>query len=164
MSTNLQRFLDVQAGKKTHPSYELVINEMRHGNKKTHWIWYIFPQLHGISLSINSMKYGIANRAEAEAYIMHPILGPRLTEMTRIVLSHLTQSHSKLHTMMNTTIDAKKFMRCMTLFTEVAPHVYNMSSPWIEEFLDAANQIITIARKQGYKRSYTTLKMLGVRK
>jgi len=52
----------------------------------------------------------------------------------------------------------------MTLFTEVAPHVYNMSSPWIEEFLDAANQIIAIARKQGYKRSYTTLKMLGVRK
>jgi uncharacterized protein (DUF1810 family) len=164
MSTSLQRFLDAQAGKTMYPAYEFVINEMRHGNKKTHWIWYIFPQLRGISLSINSMKYGIANRAEAEAYIMHPILGPRLTEMTQIILSHLTQSQRKLHTVMNTTIDAKKFMRCMTLFTEVAPHVYNISSPWIGEFLDAANQIIAIARKQGYKRSYTTLKMLGMRK
>lgn len=81
---------------------------MRHGNKKTHWIWYIFPQLRGISLSINSMYYGISSRAEAEAYIMHPILGPRLTEITQIVLSHLAQPQCKLHTVMNTTIDAKK--------------------------------------------------------
>ena len=66
MSVNLQRFLDAQSGKTIYPSYEFVINEMRHGNKKTHWIWYIFLQLRGISLSINSMKYGIANRAEAD--------------------------------------------------------------------------------------------------
>lgn len=77
---DLQRF--VRAQDSVYPS---VLAELRAGRKRTHWIWFIFPQLKGLGFSQMATAYGIASRKEAEAYLDHPILGPRLRECTALV-------------------------------------------------------------------------------
>lgn len=78
----LQRFVDAQ-----NPVYHDVISELRAGRKRTHWIWFIFPQLRGLGRSPTAQHYGIASREEAVAYLGHEVLGPRLRECTRLVLA-----------------------------------------------------------------------------
>jgi uncharacterized protein (DUF1810 family) len=77
---NLQRFVDAQ-----NPVYEQVCEELRSGAKEGHWMWFIFPQLRGLGHSQMATTFGISSRQEAAAYLKHPILGPRLTECTRLV-------------------------------------------------------------------------------
>jgi uncharacterized protein (DUF1810 family) len=77
---NLQRFIDAQ-----DKVYDLVITELQSGHKRTHWIWYIFPQIQGLGRSETAIYYAIENRAEAKEYLKHPILGKRLIECTSIV-------------------------------------------------------------------------------
>jgi uncharacterized protein (DUF1810 family) len=76
----LQRFVDAQ-----EPVYGRVLGELRGGRKRSHWIWFIFPQLRGLGRSPTAVKYGISSREEARAYLAHQILGPRLRECTRLV-------------------------------------------------------------------------------
>ena len=78
---NLQRFVDAQDS-----VYEEVCSELRTGRKDGHWMWYIFPQIKGLGHSRLSNKFAISSREEAEAYLKHPILGPRLIECTRLVI------------------------------------------------------------------------------
>jgi uncharacterized protein (DUF1810 family) len=77
---NLKRFVDAQ-----QPVYEQVCDELRAGSKRSHWMWFIFPQMKGLGHSGMADYYGIASRQEAEAYLAHPVLGPRLRECTRLV-------------------------------------------------------------------------------
>ncbi|BBZ07879.1 calpastatin [Mycolicibacterium doricum] len=70
-----------------NPLYVNVISELRAGHKRTHWIWFIFPQLRGLGRSPTAQHYGIASREEAVAYLEHKVLGPRLRECTRLVLA-----------------------------------------------------------------------------
>src|SRR5215831_11299149 len=84
---DLQRFLDAQ-----HPLYGNVIAELRGGRKRTHWIWFIFPQVEGLGLSSMSTHYAIHSRAEAVAYLAHPLLGARLVECIESVLQHADKS------------------------------------------------------------------------
>jgi uncharacterized protein (DUF1810 family) len=77
---DLQRFVDAQ-----NPVYDQVREELRRGRKETHWMWFVFPQLRGLGHSQMAYRYGISSQAEAEAYLQHPILGPRLRECTRLV-------------------------------------------------------------------------------
>jgi len=77
---NLQRFVDAQG-----PTYETARSELARGRKTSHWIWFIFPQMHGLGQSARSQKYGIRSREEALAYLAHPILGSRLLECTSLV-------------------------------------------------------------------------------
>lgn len=79
---DLQRFVAAQ-----DPVYDTVIAELRAGRKRTHWIWFIFPQLRGLGRSPTAQHYGIASREEAVAYLAHDVLGPRLRECTRLVLA-----------------------------------------------------------------------------
>jgi uncharacterized protein (DUF1810 family) len=67
------------------PDYERVLSELRDGEKRSHWIWYIFPQIEGLGSSPMSTRYSIKSAAEARAYLDHPILGPRLRECAGIV-------------------------------------------------------------------------------
>jgi uncharacterized protein (DUF1810 family) len=76
---DLERFVDAQ-----NPVYDSVLAELRAGRKVGHWMWFIFPQLRGLGHSQMSYKYGISNQAEAEAYLNHPVLGPRLVECTQL--------------------------------------------------------------------------------
>ena len=70
---DLSRFLDAQEG-----SYEIALSEIRHGRKRSHWMWFIFPQYAGLGFSATSQRYAIKSVAEAEAYLNHPVLRPRL--------------------------------------------------------------------------------------
>ncbi|HTS49232.1 MAG TPA: DUF1810 domain-containing protein [Bryobacteraceae bacterium] len=77
---DLQRFVNAQ-----EPVYERVCQELRGGRKSSHWMWFIFPQLRGLGQSQMAHTFGISSRAEAEAYLKHPVLGARLRECTRLV-------------------------------------------------------------------------------
>lgn len=77
---DLQRFVDAQ-----NPVFEKVCAELQVGQKRGHWMWFIFPQLRGLGSSQMAAKFGICSRQEAEAYLKHPVLGPRLRECTRLV-------------------------------------------------------------------------------
>ena len=77
---NLERFVTAQA-----PVFEQVCAELRAGRKQSHWMWFIFPQLRGIGHSQMATRYGIVSREEAEAYLQHPVLGPRLRMCSQFV-------------------------------------------------------------------------------
>jgi uncharacterized protein (DUF1810 family) len=77
---DLQRFVDAQNG-----VYESVINELRAGRKRSHWIWFVFPQIQGLGRSPTAMRFAIASADEARAYLAHELLGPRLRECARLV-------------------------------------------------------------------------------
>jgi uncharacterized protein (DUF1810 family) len=109
---SLQRFLDAQA-----PVYEDVCAELRAGRKTSHWMWFIFPQLRGLGRSGMAQRYGIASRAEALAYVRHPVLGARLRECMQLLLAHPLASAEEILG----EIDAMKLRSCATLFAEVEP-------------------------------------------
>ena len=77
---DLQRFVDAQAG-----IYDTVLDELRGGRKRSHWIWFIFPQLAGLGSSPTAARYAISSLAEAQAYLGHDVLGARLRECSRLV-------------------------------------------------------------------------------
>ena len=79
---DLQRFVDAQ-----NPVYERVLAELRSGEKRSHWMWFVFPQLKGLGFSSMAERYGIASLAEARAYLKHETLGPRLRECTQLVMN-----------------------------------------------------------------------------
>jgi uncharacterized protein (DUF1810 family) len=104
---NLQRFLDAQ-----NPIYEQVCRELRAGKKKSHWMWFIFPQLRGLGSSPTAVAFGISSLADARAYLEHPILGARIRECTRLVNEVGNQS---IHQILGYPDDLK-FRSSMTLF------------------------------------------------
>ena len=106
----LQRFVDAQ-----NPVYDGVCAELRNGRKQTHWMWFIFPQLRGLGSSAMADRYGISSRKEAEAYLKHPILGPRLVECTCLV--NLVEGRS-IENIFGYP-DNLKFRSSMTLFQSV---------------------------------------------
>ena len=108
---NLQRFVDAQAS-----TYATALSELRAGAKRSHWIWYIFPQIDGLGFSAMSKRYAIASVDEAEAYLAHPVLGTRLSECSEAVLS--VQGRSTLQIMGSP--DDMKLHSSMTLFAKVS--------------------------------------------
>lgn len=80
---DLQRFLEAQ-----EPVWADALAEVRAGRKRTHWIWFVLPQMRGLGRSPNATFYGIASLEEARAYLAHPVLGPRLAAMAEAVLAH----------------------------------------------------------------------------
>lgn len=113
----LQRFLNAQESGGLYdnmPDYQTALQEIRNGHKRTHWIWYVFPQMKGLGHSELSKFYGIDGREEAYAYIDHPILRERLIEATRAVLN---SPHSVYDIFGQDTI---KFRASMLLFASVS--------------------------------------------
>lgn len=108
---NLQRFEDAQ-----HPVFEQVCTELREGEKRSHWMWFIFPQLRGLGRSQMAVRFAISSREEAEAYWKHPVLGPRLRECTRLVMLVEGRSINQIFGYP----DDLKFRSSMTLFANVA--------------------------------------------
>lgn len=111
----LFRFLKAQ--EKPCAGFEIALDEVRRGRKISHWIWYIFPQFRSLGKSKRSVYYGIVNRAEAEAYLRHPVLGARLREITEALLEHRGRSPQSIFG----TVDAMKVRSCMTLFDSISP-------------------------------------------
>jgi uncharacterized protein (DUF1810 family) len=104
---DLQRFITAQA-----PVFEMALAELKAGRKRTHWIWFVFPQLRGLGHSSRSQFYGIASLEEARAYLAHPLLGARLALCTETVLGCAAPS---LHDIFGSP-DDMKFRSSMTLF------------------------------------------------
>jgi len=111
MKFNLDRFVTAQQN-----IYEVALSELRAGLKRSHWMWFIFPQLRGLGRSETARFYAISGRAEAEAYLTHPMLGPRLVECTTAMLRHTDLS---AHDILGSPDDLK-FRSSMTLFGAVA--------------------------------------------
>lgn len=111
----LERFIEAQD---SYGTYEIALREMQDGQKRSHWIWYIFPQLKGFGRSENSQYYGIEGVEEAKAYLDHPILGKRLREISAVLLNYTDEDAV---TLMGSYIDAKKLRSSMTLFDVLSP-------------------------------------------
>jgi uncharacterized protein (DUF1810 family) len=108
---NLQRFVEAQ-----EPVYERVRAELRNGRKESHWMWFIFPQIEGLGSSPMARKFAIASRGEAQAYLDHPLLGPRLRECARLVTG---VPDGAIGDILGYPDDIK-FCSSMTLFAKVA--------------------------------------------
>lgn len=117
---NLQRFVEAQ-----QEDYEDVCAELRAGRKRTHWMWYIFPQIKGLGRSATADWFAISSLEEAQAYLQHPVLGARLREATQLV--NLIEGRS-LHEIFGSPDDLK-FRSSMTLFAQATAEN--------REFLDA---------------------------
>ena len=109
---DLERFVAAQV-----PVYERVRTELAAGAKASHWMWFIFPQLRGLGRSAMAEHFGLAGRAEAKAYLAHPLLGARLRDCTRLVLDVSTKTALEIFG----APDDLKFHSSMTLFATVAP-------------------------------------------
>jgi len=131
---SLDRFL--QAQEKT---YEGALAELKDGRKTGHWIWWIFPQLKGLGTSHNSTYYGLADEAEARAYIQHPVLGARYRECVAVVHRHLCLEGVDPGVLMGSEIDVLKLRSSLELFLRVAP-------PNDEIFREQAQAILKILR------------------
>lgn len=110
----LKDFLDAQKF-----TYEKALKEIKSGRKKTHWIWYIFPQLKGLGYSYNSNLYGINGMQEAKEYISHPVLKNRLIEISQALLDVKGLTAEEILGQ----VDAMKVRSCMTLFQAAAPDI-----------------------------------------
>lgn len=111
---DLDRFVAAQSH-----DYDAALQEMKSGQKLSHWIWYVLPQLRGLGRSNFSWIYGLADEEEAKAYLAHPVLGKRLREITNVLLTHTDKD---AETLMGSPIDAVKLRSSMTLFNAVSPN------------------------------------------
>jgi uncharacterized protein (DUF1810 family) len=109
---DLNRFLTAQEG-----DYERALAEIRSGRKRTHWMWYVFPQFDGLAFSATSKYYAIKSENEVRAYLAHPVLGPRLLECVGAMLSIEGQSATQILG----SPDDLKLRSCATLFAAVVP-------------------------------------------
>jgi uncharacterized protein (DUF1810 family) len=136
--TGLERFVAAQA-----PVYDAVVAELAAGRKRSHWMWFVFPQLKGLGRSGTALFYGIDGRREADAYWRHDLLRARLSECTSLVLGHRGDSAQAIFG----SPDDLKLKSSMTLFEAVAD-----DAPIFGEVLDAFYD---------GRRDDATLRMLG---
>ena len=135
---SLQRFLDAQAS-----VIDTALAELRSGRKRSHWMWFVFPQLGVLGRSATAKFYGIASIDEARQYVAHPVLGPRLLACTEAVLTHAGKSANAIFG----SPDDLKFRSCLTLFSRAAPQhevfrtalraFYGAEDPLTARWLDA---------------------------
>ncbi|AYG44500.1 DUF1810 domain-containing protein [Pseudomonas sp. Leaf58] len=109
---DLERFVEAQSG-----VYGQVMQELQAGRKRSHWIWYVFPQLDGLGHSAMAERYALAGIEEARAYLAHPLLGPRLQACVTALLQHSDKSAKA----MLGSPDCLKLRSCLTLFARAAP-------------------------------------------
>ncbi|TPE52243.1 DUF1810 domain-containing protein [Amaricoccus solimangrovi] len=123
MSAGLERFVTAQA-----PVWQAVEAELAAGRKRSHWMWFIFPQIAGLGRSATSVHYALDDIGEARAYLAHPLLGARLRRAAELMLTHRGQPAERILG----GIDAVKLRSSMTLFAAADP-----SEPLFPAVLDA---------------------------
>jgi uncharacterized protein (DUF1810 family) len=109
---DLNRFVRAQ-----EDDYEQALSEVKSGRKRSHWMWYVFPQFDGLGFSTTSRRYSIKSVGEAKAYLSHPVLGPRLTEVAEAAISVEGRSAYEIFG----SPDDMKLRSCATLFAYVSP-------------------------------------------
>jgi uncharacterized protein (DUF1810 family) len=113
---SLDRFLEAQ-----EKTYAGALAELKAGQKTGHWIWWVFPQLRGLGSSRNSTYYGLADEAEAAAYLAHPVLGSRYRECVAVVHGHLCQGGVSPLELMGSEVDVLKLRSSLALFLKESP-------------------------------------------
>lgn len=132
---DLQRFLSAQ-----ERDYDLALREIKDGKKRSHWMWYIFPQISGLGFSDMSSYYGLKNLKEAEAYFGHPVLGARLLEITKVLLSKTSSDATAIFG----SPDDLKLRSSMTLFSRI-PGISPVFQQVLDRYYDGKNDPKTIS-------------------
>jgi uncharacterized protein (DUF1810 family) len=122
-SYDLQRFVDAQA-----PIYPRVIEELSQGQKRTHWMWFVFPQIMGLGTSAMATRFAIRSQHEARSYLVHEVLGPRLIECTSLVVAVTGKTANQILG----SPDDMKFRSSMTLFGAVSRDLASMHQIFAE--------------------------------
>lgn len=135
---NLQRFVKVQ-----DTDYEVALSEVKKGRKRSHWIWYIFPQFKVFAHSRIAEYYGIEDKDEAEAFLQHPVLGQCIREISMALLQHKGKDINEIFG----ELDAGKVRSCMTMFDYLSPN--DVFAQVLDTFYDG-------------KRGGRTLKVLSI--
>ena len=142
-------------------SFEAAITELRAGRKTTHWIWWVFPQIAGLGSSGTSVRYALAGREEACAYLADDLLRSRLVEAVTAVHEQLVGPRRRqIDRLMGSEIDALKLVSSMTLFAEVAKDASVRGLPDVNMLQAMAVEILDVARGAGYSACEHTLKVL----
>ena len=128
----LDRFLEAQT-----PVIEQALTELRAGQKQSHWMWYVFPQIASLGQSATSRAFAIQSLDEARAYLAHPVLGQRLRECCQAVMNVRGRSAREIFG----SPDDQKFQSCLTLFAEADPDevlFYNLLEKYFDGDADEA--------------------------
>ena len=131
---SLERFVEAQ-----ERTYQVALSEVYNGKKRTHWMWYIFPQLRGLGSSSMAHVYGISGLEEAIAYLEHPWLSGRLYELCVALLHHKDKSAYEIFG----DIDAMKLKSSMTLFA-LTSEDYTIFDQVLEQFFDGEMDEVTV--------------------
>ena len=139
------------------------LSELEAGQKRSHWIWYIFPQLAGLGTSPMAVRFGVQGAAEATAYLRDPILRDRLLAVTVLVARQLRRRPAPaLESVMGSTIDAVKLVSSLTLFGEIARRLdHTEPSTSLRSLAASADDVLDAAARQGYEPCAFTLGELG---
>lgn len=152
MTFDLDRFKRAQEGP---GGFATALAEVEAGRKRSHWIWYIFPQLAGLGRSSTAIRYGLQGVEEASAYLGDPVLHDRLRRVTTAILGHLERDPAPaLPDLMGSEIDALKLVSSMTLFREVARRAGD------QDLAAEADSVLRVAKSQGYPECDFTLRQL----
>ncbi|WP_432824213.1 DUF1810 domain-containing protein [Dactylosporangium sp. CA-092794] len=133
---HLDRFVEAQAH-----VYAAALAELRQGRKRTHWMWFVFPQIAGLGDSSTARRYAIGSLDEARAYLQHPVLGPRLLECAEALLAD--ERHTA--TAILGEIDAMKLRSSMTLFAHAEPAERRFARV-VDRYFDGAEDAETVRR------------------
>jgi uncharacterized protein (DUF1810 family) len=149
----------VQAQDDPNAGWEAALGELRAGRKRSHWIWYVFPQLSGLGMSATSRRFGIAGRDEASEYLLHPVLRSRLLSGMSTVADQL-QHGTSLATLMGSRLDALKLMSSVTLFVSVARTMSAADDEELSRVADVGEKVLLLAEAQGFVPCQHTLQHL----
>lgn len=130
----LQRFIDAQ-----NESYVRALEEIKAGRKRSHWMWFIFPQMKGLGRSSTSIFYGMNDMDEAREYLAHPILGERLRENSQVLLQLDTNDANAVFG----SSDDMKLRSCMTLFDNISPN--DIFADVLDKYFDGQRDCRTLS-------------------
>jgi uncharacterized protein (DUF1810 family) len=132
----LSRFVEAQAG-----AYDRALAELRAGSKRSHWMWFVFPQIAGLGRSPAAQRFAIASLDEARAYLQHPVLGPRLLECADALLADTEHTAAGIFG----DVDAMKLRSSMTLFAHAEPAERRFARV-LDRFFGGAEDAETVRR------------------
>ena len=130
---HLHRFVVAQDARDT---YLGAVHELRQGRKQSHWMWFVFPQMVGLGKSATARRFAVSGLPEAQAYLAHPVLGPRLLECARILIAVSETNPVEVFG----TIDAQKLQSSMTLFAQAAPNEPVFGQVLVQYFAGALDE------------------------
>jgi uncharacterized protein (DUF1810 family) len=159
--SDLDRFTSAQG--QAVGGFDTALRELQAGGKRSHWIWYIFPQLAGLGSSPMAVRYGLQGIDEAMAYLRDATLRGRLAALTDTLAAQLHATPTPaLDELMGSEIDALKLVSSMTLFREIARRAIQIEAlPQYAEIAVNADLILRIAAEQGFPACAPTLRALA---